>query len=95
MTTNGTITSAGNITTSSGIGSGKSGTFQTLACIGNSGTFFTNPSSVCVYVQNTIIGGSGYGWIEVCGSGNGSAYIDFTTVNTDYMGRLSYTLSNN
>ena len=29
------------------------------------------------------------------GSGNGSVYLDFTTVNTDYKGRFSYTLSKN
>ena len=51
--------------------------------------------SLGVYIQNTIMGGSGYGWIEICGSDNGSAYIDFTTVNTDFKGRFSFTLSNN
>ena len=29
----------------------------------------------------------------MCGTGNGSGYIDFTTANTDYKGRFSYSFA--
>jgi hypothetical protein len=90
-TTNGNITTTnGNITASSGVVSCKSGTFHTLASTGNSRTLFNAPTVVGVHLQNVTLGGTGYGWIELCGTGSGSGYIDFTTVSTDYNGRLSY-----
>ena len=87
--TGGTITSLGTI---SGVTlTINSGTFETLACSGNTGTFFNNPSTIGVFfLQNAVAAGNGYGWAEICGSSSGMAYIDFTTVGVENKGRYSY-----
>ncbi|MFM7977953.1 MAG: hypothetical protein ACKPKO_01445, partial [Candidatus Fonsibacter sp.] len=68
----------------------------TITCTGNtSGSWINNPPAVGVYLQNTVVSNNGYAWIELCGSNSGYSYNDFTTVNVDYRGRFSYTLSSN
>ncbi|MFM7977961.1 MAG: tail fiber domain-containing protein, partial [Candidatus Fonsibacter sp.] len=90
----GNISSGGNIT-SSGTITGSTVTGKYITCTGNTGSYITAPTAVGVYLQNTVISNNGYAWMELCGSNSGQAFIDFTTVNSDYRGRFSFTLSSN
>ena len=49
-----------------------------ISSTGNSGTCFNNPTVVGVHLQNFLSGAIAYRWIELCGAGDGSGYIDFT-----------------
>ena len=58
----------------------------------NTGSWITTPSDIGFYLQNAIISGIGYGWINLCGSGTGMYYIDCSTTGQTYIGIFAYDL---